>query len=177
MAKYLFYLLVYLASQSLGYSLSFAKENEVIVESKKYLNVKENGYNRSPDIDTWNLLTGVPLGSPYCASFISWVNKSVGLKAPISAWAPDQVRRNNVSFSSLKSGDVFGLYFPSKKRVAHVGFVDKLKGAYVVTVEANTSPDAVAGSNADRDGQGVYARRRPAYLMKQNGNKFSRYSE
>jgi hypothetical protein len=101
----------------------------------------------------------------------------VGVVAPISAWAPDQVRRNNVPFSSLKSGDVFGLFFQSKKRVAHVGFVDRVRGAFLMTVEANTSPDAAAGSSQDRDGQGVYARRRPVYLMKQGGNKFSRYTQ
>ena len=173
MAKYLIALLLYLAPQPLG----FAQENEVIAEAKKYLNVREEGYNRSKDIDKWNTLTGVELGSPYCASFVSWVNHAVGVHAPISAWAPDQVRRNNVPFSSLKAGDVFGIYFQSKKRVAHVGFVDRVKGNFLMTVEANTSPDAVAGSNADRDGQGVYARRRPVVLMKQSGNRFSSYSK
>jgi len=177
MAKYLICLLVYLASQSLGCGLSFAAGNEVIDVAKTYLNVREESYNRSKDIDTWNRFSGVPLGSPYCASFISYVNHLVGLKAPVSAWAPDQVRRNNVPISSLKSGDVFGIYFRSKKRVAHVGLVDKVRGSFLMTVEANTSPDAVAGSNADRDGQGVYARRRPIYLMRQAGNKFSRYTE
>jgi ABC-type thiamine transport system ATPase subunit len=98
-----------------------------------------------------------------------------GVQAPVSAWAPDQVRKNSVKFTDLKAGDVFGIYFPSKQRVAHVGFVDRVKGAYLMTVEANTSPDAVAGSASDRDGQGVYARRRPVYLMKQEKNKFSRY--
>jgi hypothetical protein len=177
MAKYLVALCIYLASQSVGYALSFYPENEVITEAKKYLYVREESYNQSREIDEWNRYAGVALGSPYCASFVSWVHHQAGLKAPVSAWAPDQVRRNNVPFSSLKSGDVFGIYFQSKKRVAHVGLVDRVKGSYVMTVEANTSPDAVAGSNADRDGQGVYARRRPVYLMKQTGNKFSRYTE
>lgn len=173
MAKYLLYLCVYLASQSLAY----AGNDEVIDVAKNYLYVREEGYNRSKEIDEWNRYAGVPLGSPYCASFVSWVNHLVGLKAPVSAWAPDQVRRNNVPFSSLKAGDVFGIYFQSKKRIAHVGFVDKVKGSYLVTVEANTSPDAAVGSNSDRDGHGVYARRRPVYLMKQSGNRFSRYAE
>lgn len=173
MAKYLLYLCVYLVTQS----VAFASGDEVIAVAKSYLNVKEEGNNRSKDIDTWNRFTKVPLGSPYCASYISYVNHLVGLDAPISAWAPDQVRRKNVPFSSLRSGDVFGIYFQSKKRIAHVGFVDRIRGSFLVTVEANTSPDAAAGSNADRDGQGVYSRRRPVYLMKQQQNKFSRYTE
>jgi hypothetical protein len=149
--------------------------NEIIKVAESYLNVREDGYNRSPEIDIWNGFTGVELGSPYCASFVSWVHHIAGVKAPVSAWAPDQVSSHNVQFSEVKSGDVFGIYFPSKKRVAHVGFVKKMSGSFLLTVEANTSPDAVAGSNSDRDGQGVYSRRRLVYLMKQKENKYSRY--
>ena len=168
LAKYALVLLLCFAPQ-------FVKANEIIKVAESYLNVREEGYNRSPDIDTWNTFSGVDLGSPYCASFVSWVHHIVGVRAPVSAWAPDQVKTKNVQFSEVKQGDVFGLYFPSKQRVAHVGFVKKMSSSFLITVEANTSPDAIAGSNSDRDGQGVYSRRRPVYLMKQKGNKYSRY--
>ncbi|SKB64206.1 CHAP domain-containing protein [Daejeonella lutea] len=52
------------------------------------------------------------------------------------------------------AGDVFGLYFPEKGRIAHVGFVDEWKDGWVITVEGNTN---VLGS---RDGDGVYRKRR-----------------
>ncbi len=52
------------------------------------------------------------------------------------------------------AGDVFGLYFPEKGRIAHVGFVDEWKEAWVTTVEGNTN---VVGS---REGDGVYRKRR-----------------
>ncbi len=56
--------------------------------------------------------------------------------------------------SSPKMGDVFGLYFPEKGRIAHVGFVDKWQDPWVTTVEGNTN---VLGS---REGDGVYRKRR-----------------
>jgi hypothetical protein len=53
--------------------------------------------------------------------------------------------------------DSFGVFFPSKKRVAHTGLVELWgTGRAVKTIEANTSPDAVPGSAADRDGGGIY---------------------
>lgn len=53
-----------------------------------------------------------------------------------------------------RKGDVFGIYFPDKKRIAHVGFVDSWDDKYVITVEGNTNE---AGS---REGDGVYRKRR-----------------
>ena len=52
------------------------------------------------------------------------------------------------------TGDIFGLYFPEKGRIAHVGFIDEWKDPWVITVEGNTN---VLGS---REGDGVYRKRR-----------------
>jgi len=52
------------------------------------------------------------------------------------------------------TGDIFGLYFPERKRIAHVGFIDQWDGTWMVTVEGNTN---VSGS---REGDGVYRKRR-----------------
>lgn len=46
--------------------------------------------------------------------------------------------------------DVFGLYFPEKGRIAHVGFIETWGAKTVTTVEGNTNE---AGS---REGDGVY---------------------
>jgi len=59
-----------------------------------------------------------------------------------------------------RPGDPFGIYFPSKGRVAHVGLVRQWGRQSIITVEANTSPEAVAGSSADRDGGGIWSKRR-----------------
>lgn len=62
-------------------------------------------------------------------------------------------------------GDVFGIWFPEKGRIAHVGFIDEWGEKYAVTVEGNTNE---AGS---RDGDGVYRKRRPISSL----YKISRY--
>lgn len=53
------------------------------------------------------------------------------------------------------TGDVFGIYFPDKKRIAHAGFIDQWDGSWLITVEGNTN---VSGG---REGDGVYRKRRP----------------
>ena len=52
------------------------------------------------------------------------------------------------------TGDIFGLYFPEKGRIAHVGFIDEWNDPWVITVEGNTN---VLGG---REGDGVYRKRR-----------------
>lgn len=53
------------------------------------------------------------------------------------------------------TGDVFGIYFPEKKRIAHVGFIDSWDGTWLITVEGNTN---ISGNP---EGDGVYRKRRP----------------
>lgn len=52
------------------------------------------------------------------------------------------------------SGDIFGIYFPEKKRIAHAGFIDQWDGNWLISVEGNTTE---AGG---REGEGVYRKRR-----------------
>ncbi len=52
------------------------------------------------------------------------------------------------------TGDIFALYFPEKRRIAHVGFIDQWDGTWLISVEGNTN---ISGS---REGDGVYRKRR-----------------
>lgn len=52
------------------------------------------------------------------------------------------------------TGDVFGLYFPEKARIAHVGFIDQWDGTWLTTVEGNTN------DSGSREGDGVYRKKR-----------------
>lgn len=152
---------------------------EILAVAQKYVGEQETGgKNRSPLIDKWNKAADSYLGAPYCASFVSWVLREAGIaNAPNSAWSPDMVARNNVLYKNIRPGDVFGLYFSSKGRVAHVGFVKNpdYSSALVQTTEANTSPTAGHGSATDRDGDGVWNKLRNKTLMSQSKNKYSRY--
>ncbi len=67
---------------------------------------------------------------------------------------PPRLTRGNWQQASPGTGDVFGIYFPEKKRIAHTGFVDQWNDPWLITVEGNTS------DSGGREGDGVYRKRR-----------------
>jgi hypothetical protein len=130
--------------------------------------VEATGRNDGSAVD--RILASVGLAgsrAPWCAAANRYIYDQAGLRTvgPRSAWSPDWVAsptwtRANGGKTPLP-GDSWGIYFPSKKRIAHTGLVEKW-GRTVLTLEGNTSPDAVAGSAADRDGGGFFRKRRLA---------------
>lgn len=128
------------------------------------------GRNRSPFIDKINLRVGAPLGSPWCASFVSWAfaqsDDADGHKAPGSAgsqtwkaWAKKHGRWFTDPQKLLEcKGALFGWTNPGG-RTGHLGFVSGRltvdgKVTAISTVEGNSN---MAGS---REGDGVVANRR-----------------
>jgi hypothetical protein len=103
-------------------------------------------------------------GYPYCAAFNYWVGEQALDVSPYpkSAWSPDHVRGGQrVSKTTvIKGGECFGIWNKARKRIAHTGLLESFDGKTFITVEANTSANAAVGSEADRDGQGVYRKRR-----------------
>lgn len=121
-------------------------------------------------------------GDPWCAAFICWVYGQAGIANPRSGYCPNLFPAAKVVWRRAQSGkqkaesklgaacntqpathnplcnpipgDVFGIYFPEKGRIAHVGFVDEWGDKYLISVEGNTNE---AGS---REGDGVYRKRR-----------------
>ncbi len=80
-----------------------------------------------------------------------------GITAPSrGAHPPSQTSdfRPPTSSPPAQAADVFGLFFPEKGRIAHVGFIDQWDGTWMISVEGNTN---VSGS---REGDGVYRKRR-----------------
>jgi len=139
----------------------------VIEQARKSIGIREkSGRNDGPVVD--EILASVNLEgtkAPWCAAFIVWVgDKAFGSTLlnpyPRSAWSPifltkptwDRQRKG----TPLKPADVFGIWFHSMGRVAHVGFVEKNEGDWLVTIEGNTN------GGGSRDGDGVYRRRRLA---------------
>src|SRR5690606_10195768 len=101
-----------------------------------------------------------------CAAFVCWVLGQAGVVNPKTGWSPGLFGTKRVIWTrdgrsscvlcvvsyegnfgvvsvcrdhQPNSGDVFGLYFPEKGRIAHVGFVDEWDGTWAVTVEGNTN--------------------------------------
>lgn len=124
------------------------------------------GKNDGPEVEAYLASVGLEKGQPYCAAFVYWVGREALGPAnpyPRTAWSPSMVAGGEKVTAKTKArrGDTFGIYFPSKKRVAHTGLVDEWgDGASVWTCEGNTSGTAKSGSAADRDGQGVFRKKR-----------------
>src|SRR5688500_14475324 len=94
---------------------------------------------------------------PWCHAFVSRILHEVGESIGRIAYCPAGVAhfRNAEQLSGTpRPGDVFYLWFPSKGRYAHTGFVKAVDGDWIVTVEGNSNK---AGS---RTGGSVVSLRR-----------------
>lgn len=131
-------------------------------------NTETHGANRSPIIDSMNRAVGAPLGSPYCASAVSWYLDSVGATVPRfrTAWSRAFVKsRGAVDARKVARGE----YLPKRGDVVvwkrsgaggHIGIVpeDWTEPAGLVS-EANTSAPNVDGSEWNGDGFWIRQRR------------------
>lgn len=129
---------------------------------ERQIGVRElTGRNDGKSVEVYLKYVKLQKGNPWCAAFVCWTFGKAEIKNPQSGWSPDLFPVKAVIYSrnardnlSPEQGDVFGIYFPDKKRIAHVGFVHTWGSAEVITVEGNTNQ---AGS---REGDGVYRKRR-----------------
>lgn len=83
-----------------------------------------------------------------------------GIDGPNTAYTPNAeiwYKKQGRLFTTPRVGDQFFVYFPSKRRVAHTGFVVGISddGRTVYTIEGNTNP------GGGRNGYGVFKRSRP----------------
>jgi len=114
---------------------------------------EETGTNDGPRIKTYLASVNIKNREPWCAAFICWIYKQHGFLKPRSAWSPDLFPNAKLTKTGLP-GDIYGIYFSSKKRIAHVGMVELVKGDWCVGIEGNTN---LSGA---REGDGVYRKRR-----------------
>lgn len=136
----------------------FAKEKntrDLLVDlARQQIGVREKtGKNDGVEVEAYLRIAGLKKPEPYCAAFISWLYAKQGFLKPRSGWSPDLFPASRLVKTALPA-DVLGIYFSSKKRIAHVGLVEKIEGDWCVSIEANTN---VEGSN---EGDGVYRKRR-----------------
>lgn len=154
-----------LSCQLLIVSTGFSQDTrqKLVSIAESYVGVREaTDHNDGPQVQAFLAATGLKGDYPWCAAFQATVFKQAGVKAPLSAYCPDWFKSNVVYSRNRKSitpyafypAQVFGLYFESKQRVAHVGMlVSETKTSYS-TIEGNTN---AAGS---REGDGVYRKLR-----------------
>ncbi|WP_276348687.1 CHAP domain-containing protein [Daejeonella sp. JGW-45] len=157
-----------------------AKEVQRIYTSQ--LGVREKASNSGPAVEQYLRYVNLPKGNPWCAAFVCWVLGKAGVDNPRTGWSPALFPAKRVIWERAKRelkpdsyregdgtrgmagprmGDVFGIYFPEKGRIAHVGFVDEWDGTWVLTVEGNTNGEgegSLASPGMTTDG--VYRKRR-----------------
>lgn len=127
---------------------------------------EKTGRNDGPVVEAILASTGNRRGDPYCAAFVYYCGREAGHPKlyPRSAWSPDMVQSPTWTRAGggqePRAADAFGIYFPKKGRVAHTGLIESASKSVFTTVEGNTSPEAKAGSAADRDGGGIWRKRR-----------------
>lgn len=119
------------------------------------------GHNDGVAVEMYLHYCHTDKGEPWCASFVCWTLGQNKVSNPRNAYCPalflpnNRVWQRNAKTNGIpQHGDVWGIYFVDRKRIAHVGFVDKWGSETTVTVEGNTNE---AGS---REGDGVYRKKR-----------------
>lgn len=126
----------------------------ILAIARSQLGIREaTGKNDGTAVEAYLSYTGNKKGTPWCASFISWVYGKAGLAKPKTPWSPALFPKNRQTLKPLPA-DVFGIYFSSLKRIAHCGLVEANRGNWLQTIEGNTN------ANGFREGDGVYRKLR-----------------
>ncbi|WP_256003281.1 peptidoglycan-binding protein [Pedobacter deserti] len=112
-----------------------------------------SGKNDGPRVEGYLASVGLKKGQPWCAAFVSWVFKQAGYAKPRTGWSPALFPAARLA-KAAAPGNVFGIYFPALKRVAHCGLVTDRRDSWIGTVEGNTN------ASGGREGDGVYRRLR-----------------
>lgn len=147
--------------------------------------VTEDGENRGQWVETYQRAVGIPPGSPWCAAFVRFRFERAAEKLdlelpaafPDSGWVPSYeawARRSGFwiparDADKVQKGDLACFWFPAKGRCAHIGIVvaPPNEDGIFQTVEGNTGPDR--GTHVERDGDGVYLKRRRVSHLGTNG--------
>lgn len=159
-------LLGFFLSTVLVSSLHWTGNNRALFIAQQYVGITEQKPNRGPQIDKWNTHAGVPLGSSYCAAFISFVLDSANVEYPTVRSA---LAQKYITDKSIKATDVLAGYqeIPAGYLViwkkggtwmGHIGITaSKWENNIGLTIEANTSP---TNKGDQRNGDGVWKKQR-----------------
>ncbi|WP_109301013.1 CHAP domain-containing protein [Aquimarina sp. AU474] len=147
----------------LHFNFGYAIQSTCVKETyDDEIGVREaTGNNDGKDVEKYLKSVDLGKGNAWCAAFVHWVFEQCGVENSINAWSPTAENKKNFVWNKKqwykkpKSGDVFCLYYSSKRRIGHTGFFDLMINSKIYqTVEGNT--DATGGS----EGDGVYRRKR-----------------
>ena len=135
--------------------------DRVLTVAKSQIGVTEKtGHNDGARIDAYLSTTGLEgTGSPYCGAFVRWVYNVAGLSdigpkgglaARAASWVSSPTWARAGGGRTPLPGDPWGLYWGG--RIRHTGLTEVWGTKTVRTIEANTSPSAESGDQANGDG-------------------------
>jgi hypothetical protein len=138
------------------------ERNCVILTFISQIGVREKGINSGVEVEMYLAAAGLGKGNPWCASFVAWTFKQcTNIKVKSAGWVPSWFPKNKLIFRRgelnvrpAQSGDLIGIWFANKNRLAHIGFYQKESGDFTISVEGNTNEEG------SREGDGVYRKRR-----------------
>lgn len=135
----------------------------LVNRAESYIGVRETtGNNDGEKVGYFLSTTGLGEGYAWCVAFLNAIHEECNLPTPNKgAWSPAWFPPERTIYITRKSegitpqpGDVGGIYFKSKGRIAHGFLIQEWGDKIVTTIEGNTNK---AGS---REGDGVYRKRR-----------------
>lgn len=129
-----------------------------VLVARDFEGIEEDPENRGPTVEFFQRVAGIDPGQAWCAAFVFAVSEiaaamknvrnpllGVPLKGYVQSyfeWAQKWDRL--VEAGEAGVGDLFALWFPSKDRYAHIGFVSTPPGearAIYHTVEGNSNEE------------------------------------
>lgn len=136
--------------------LSLIRE-QVSITFHSQVGVSElTGRNDGVMVETYLASADLRRGDPWCAAFVNWCFEKNGVAGPdrLAGYSPSWFPKDRHSNDPPLRADVFGIYYASKGRIAHVGFIDRWCNSYALTVEGNSN------DSGSRDGTAVVKKRR-----------------
>lgn len=128
---------------------------------------EQGGDNRGQMVKRFLAITGLPEGNPWCAAFVAYCgfHGCWDIHREKSYWPLPKTascyelgefaRKKGILMDKPEVSDVFLVYFDSKKRFAHTGFILSVNpDGSCTTIEGNTS------GGGSREGWGVFVRTR-----------------
>jgi hypothetical protein len=152
-----------------GGGVSIPIKQQLITLARTQIGVRQMGDNTGPEVDMYLASAGLGPGHPWCAAFIGWLHKQVGLLIPQSAaWSPSWFpSRRVIPNEQAQKGDVGGIYFRTLGRIAHVFMYDEPynNGSnFITTIEGNTNEDG------SRNGHSVLRKKRSKNTIHKTSN-------
>jgi len=127
---------------------SLAKEALFVASTQ--IDVREEGNNAGPEVARYLKSVSLNTGYAWCMAFVYWcvdvAAKRLELKNPLiktagvlREWNETTLRKIPNRSNGVQPGDIFIMDFGSGS--GHTGFVEKISGGLIYTIEGNTNDD------------------------------------